>query len=247
MQDKLLDDTFVVVNSDTIIDVDIGAVVEQHAKRGALCTMVLRPSEEGGPIELDATGRIRRILGQGESTETLRAMNFCGVHVIEPRFLEYIPPDVESCVVRYAYTKALSNDEIMFGSIHEGFWADAGTPASLLAANEMAMTQKLELAYADPLGGFAIAPKKDVADVVRMGEDVTLGTGANVRPPALLGDGCKIGDAATVGPAANLGARVAVGKGATVTNALVLPGVKLEAGETYKDCILHPKATLQVE
>src|SRR5688572_25326918 len=120
MHEQLADDTFVVVNSDAIVDVDLTEVIASHRRHGALATMVLREDAgqgEFGQIEVEESGRIRRILGQGEAQGRLRSLMFSGVHVLEPRFLEYIPPDVNTSIILYGYAMALSNDEPLSGHV----------------------------------------------------------------------------------------------------------------------------------
>ncbi len=249
MHEHLADGTFVVVNSDTIVDVDIAAAVAQHKRRGALATMVLREDPrqgEFGQIEVDAAGRIRRILGHGESADALKPYMFVGVHVLEPRFLEYIPPDVNTCINRYAYMKALDNGELLNGFVSGGYFADAGTPARYHDVNADALDQRWKLPHADPLGGFAMAPRREVAEVVRMGRDVELAPGVSVVPPVLLGDGVRIAEGATVGPYAILQAGAHVGKGARVSHAILLEGVRVEAEEQVEWRLVGRKAALQL-
>ncbi len=249
MQDFLDDGTFVVLNSDTLIDVDLGALIRAHRKAAALATMVLRQDENQetyGQIEINSNGGIRRILGQGNAgEEALKAYMFTGVHVMEPHFLDYIPPDVQTCVVRYAYTKALANEDTLLGYVNEGYWADLGTPNRYLDVNREALEQRVRLAHADPLGGFAHAPSKDVATVVRMGEDVQLGNDTRLVPPVILGNGVRLGDGATVGPHCVLGDKVVVGKGASIADAVLLPGTKIDAGAQLQGCIVNKRAILQ--
>jgi NDP-sugar pyrophosphorylase family protein len=98
MHPFLKDDTFVVINSDILIDLDLTAVIAQHKENNALATMVLREDQKQadyGVIEIDAADyRIRKILGQGRWSGQLRPLMFTGVHVMEPRLLEYIPPEI---------------------------------------------------------------------------------------------------------------------------------------------------------
>jgi mannose-1-phosphate guanylyltransferase len=232
MHEQLGDETFVVVNSDTIIDVDLGQAIAAHQRRRALATMVLREDArqaEFGQIEVDAAGRIRRILGHGDSGEPLKAFMFAGVHVLEPRFLEYIPPDVNTCINRYAYVKALDNDESLNGFVTAGYFADAGTPERYYRVNADALDQRWKLPHADPLAGFALSPRREVAEVVRMGADVELAPAVNIVPPVLLGDGVRLADGASVGPYAILRAGVHVGREAVVRHAIVLDNVRIEA------------------
>jgi len=250
MHDHLDDDTFVVLNSDTVLDLDLAEVLKAHRVRGALATLVLRQDErqeEFGQLEIDDTGRVRRILGQGESDVPLRSLMFAGVHVIEPRFLEYIPPDVNTCIMRYAYTKALRNDEPLYGVAMDGYWSDAGTPERYFQVNMDALSQAVTLRHADPLGGFAHEPKRAVPEVVRMGDNVDLGNGVEIRPPVLLGDGTKVGDNAVVGPFAVIGPRVQIGKDARVASAIVLEGSRIDSGARHERVVIGKKASLPLD
>ncbi len=244
------DETFVVLNSDTILDIDLHAVIRAHRARGAVATMVLRTDprqQEFGQIDIDAHGRVRRILGQGAAGTDLRSLMFSGVHVIEPRFLEYIPPDVSTCIVRYAYTKALQNDEVLGGELMDGYWCDAGTPARYFEAHVDAMSQRMVLRHADPLAGYALEPKRAVAEVVRLGKNVDLGANARIVPPVLLGDGVKVGEHATVGPFVCVGPRAQIGKAAHVSESVVLEQAKVDADTELHRCIVGRKAVLPID
>ena len=247
MHDHLADETFVVVNSDTILDVDLHAALAAHRAHRALATMVLREDPrqaEFGQIEVDPSGRIRRILGHGAGDEDLRAYMFAGVHVLEPRFLEYIPPDVNTCINRYAYMKALDNGEALASHLTGGYFADAGTPSRYYDANVDAVEQRLRVRHADPLAGFALAPKRDVAEVVRMGRDVELAAGVRILPPVLLGDEVRLGEHATVGPYAILQAGAQVGREAEVSHSILLEGVRVEPQARIHRTVVGKKALL---
>ena len=247
-----LDTTFVVLNSDTIIDVDLAAVVAAHRRSGALATMVLRRSPEPGPgaIGIDREGRIGRILGQsaaGAAPASPLGYNFAGVHVMEPRFLEYLPPGVPTCLVRYGYLKALHNREPLTGVVVDGYWQDAGTPASYYQANVDALADAMPLAHVDPLAGYALSPRHSVATAVRMGNDVELGDQTRLGPPLVVGDGCRLGHRAQVGPLAVLGKKVLVGKEATVSHSVLLDGAKVEPGAVVVRRLVGRRAVLALD
>lgn len=247
MREQLEDGPFVVVNGDTLIDVDLGDVIEAHTSKGAVATLVLRRDErqeEFGQLEMNESGRIRKILGQGESDEPLESYMFTGVHVVDPRLLDYLPPDVESCIMRYGYIKALSNDEPLYGVAVDGYWNDAGTPERYLEANVDALSQRMNMRHADPLSGFALAPKRAVAEVVRMGENVDLATGAEIRPPVLLGDESRVGQQAVVGPFCVVQSKAQIGKDANLSSCIVLEGARVEPGTTARNQLISKKATV---
>lgn len=249
MREELSDGTFVVVNSDTLIDIDLDAVIAQHRETNALATMVVRQGDDQanyGQIEVDSAGEIVRILGQGQQASGLQSVMFTGVQVLEPEFLDFIPPDVETCLVRYGYIKALQNGRRLMSYRSEGFWADAGTPKRYFDVNWLALEQGLKLRHADPLAGFSMAPKKNVKDVVRMGDGVDLGQDARIVPPVLLGDGCRVGENATVGPYAIVGSKVHIGREAHVSQSIIERGAKIGSGELVTQAMVGKKGRLEI-
>ena len=61
----LQDGTFIVINTDALIDVDLAAVLNDHRKNNAAATLVLRPDADAdryGSMDIDADGRICRFL-----------------------------------------------------------------------------------------------------------------------------------------------------------------------------------------
>jgi len=121
-------DTFVVLNGDMVIDLDLRRVVEWHRAHGSTATMVLRPdrSDRGyGQIEVDASGRIRRFLGEpadaGGATD-LTAMMFTGVHVFEPRIFRYMRPG-KFGINAETYPAMMAAGEPLFGYTFDGYWA----------------------------------------------------------------------------------------------------------------------------
>ena len=244
-----LDSTVVVLNSDTVLDLDLHAVLAEHRARRALATMVLRHDPEhaeGGRVGLDAASRIVEVPGYGENIKPSRRLMFTGVHVLEPRFLEYLPPNIHSCIIRYGYAKALQNNEYLYGTLMQGYWADAGTPGRYYALHCDALGQRLRLRHADPLAGYALTAKREVAEVVRMGEAVELGAETHLTPPVLLGDHVRLGDRSVIGPGVVLGDRVQVGREAQIADSVVMDGVKVEAGAHLRRVLVGKKGSLKL-
>lgn len=236
---EALADTFVVVNSDILIDLDLTKVLNEHRARGALATMVLREPDAAqasvGRIGIDRAGRMASVLGQdpgpaSDPRTAHRALMFTGVQVLEPLFLDYIPHNLHSDIVRYAYMRALGNRAPLYGTVTTGYWADAGTPETYLAANQTLLANPAKLPHIDPLAAYTLRPRRDVAQVVCMGDGVHLGEGATLTPPVLLGAGARTGDASVVGPHVVVGDNVHIGRDARVTNSVLLAGARVPPG-----------------
>lgn len=243
---SVLDETFVVLNSDSLIDLDLPAAIAAHRANGALATMVLREDPavaDYGAIEIDGERQIQRILGEGNDGTGLRALMFTGTHVIEPGFLEYLPPEVESCVIRYGYRKTLDNGEPIFGYVHDGFWADAGTPARFLAVNEAALAGHFHLRHANPRVGLDGAPR-ECAPGVTVSATAVVAEDATLVGPVSIGAGAKVASRATVGPNVVLSPKSSVGKGAVVRDSVVLVNGRIEADGRYEKSVVGRKVAL---
>ena len=133
-QSFLEDDTFVVLNADTVIDLNLAEVVRWHRRREARATMVLRPDREAaryGVIEVDAQGRIRRFLGRPpEVHEPLTALMFAGVHVFEPQVFSYMEEGRFGINAR-TYPAMLAAGCPLFGYEFHGYWRVLDTHAGL--------------------------------------------------------------------------------------------------------------------
>ncbi len=140
---------FVVLNSDTITDVDLPAMIARHHERRSTVTLMLRPDPEAaryGLIEIDAHDRVRRFLGHTprdfheEEASGLRGLMFGGVHVIEPRIFDYMEDGAYS-ITRVTYPRMLAAGEAMHAFVHTGFWQVLDTPDGLREGRERVATQ----------------------------------------------------------------------------------------------------------
>lgn len=124
-RDLFGNERFAVLNSDTICDLDLGAMISWHERRGALATMVLRPDREAaryGLIEIDAGGRIRRFLGVPAAVEaSLTPLMFGGVHVFEPAIFDYMEPG-RFGINAVTYPRLLASGCPVFGYRFGGYW-----------------------------------------------------------------------------------------------------------------------------
>ena len=77
-------DTFLVVNGDVLVDLDLSAVTAAHASSGALATLALVPNREPlkyGGVLLDDGGAVRGFVRGGP--EAAGSYHFVGVQVVE--------------------------------------------------------------------------------------------------------------------------------------------------------------------
>ena len=142
--------SFILINGDILVDINLDKVVEYHLKKKAVATTVLREDpevEQWGAIEIDSQGRIHRFLGKGDwEGEKLSKYMFTGIHVLEPRIFSYIPGSGFSTIID-AYTEMVKKDERVFGYIMTGYWMDLGTPGRYQKAHHEMGKGLLKLSY----------------------------------------------------------------------------------------------------
>lgn len=133
--------TFVTMNADTIVDVDLRDLVEFHRSSGAAATMLLRKDPtmaKFGLIETELDGRVGRFLGRPRPgcTEPLEAYMYTGVQVLEPTIFEYLNIEGPFSITKVAYPAMLESGERVQGKPFDGAWITIGTEAELTAAKE---------------------------------------------------------------------------------------------------------------
>ena len=222
----LEDGTFLLVNGDFLIDIDLRKVVDLHRRSGARATMVLR-EDSGGGIFVDRQGAIRRFLEgpEGAPAEWTRA-DFTGIHVLEPEVLSLVPRNTPFEINLQVYPEMLRRGWGVAGLLHRGYWREAGDPARYLAANLEVISGRSG-GIAPPPGAGRLNPR-----------------GEGCAPPLLVGEGAVIEAGARLGPGVVVGPEARIGRGATVKNAVLLEGTDIPAGARVESEIRSPASVL---
>lgn len=120
-----------ILNGDTLVELDLEALCDFHRTSHAAATLVLREDSNAvswGLVEVEEKERkILRITGKGraDSVPTMSRM-FAGIHILHPRLLRQVPKGVASSIID-PYVKAIERGEPVFGYDLQGYWSDIGT------------------------------------------------------------------------------------------------------------------------
>ena len=130
---------FVVVNGDSLLELQLAEVVARHRAGGAIATMVVRADPEAaryGLVELDADDRVRRVAGQPpDAPGPLRPFMFPGVHVFESAIFDWMDAGTAFGVTRVTYPRLLIAGAPVQGCVTTARWVNIDTPAALAAAD----------------------------------------------------------------------------------------------------------------
>ncbi len=138
-----------IMNADTLLDLDLGDVMRAHQRHRPLVTMVLRADAEAeawGPVDVDKDDRVLRINKQGMAGPSAAATYmFAGVHLLDPRILADVPEGQASSIIE-PYVRALARGETIRGFRMDGYWSDIGTPERYAQAQQDAKDGRIDLA-----------------------------------------------------------------------------------------------------
>ncbi len=214
-------DTVLLLNGDSLSEVDLAAAVREHRDSEALATMVLRSDpriERYGAVTVANDGAVIDIANlRGQSGP--RSGLFVGTHLLSPRIFAHLPKQAVFCINREAYLPLLSHEP---GAVRAHFttgrFFDLGTPADYLAAN---------WALLDRPGPFALVRRgrHETAPGVWVGEGVTVDPTALLRAPVLLGDGVRVDAGARLGPYVVAGDGAVIVDGVQLDHCVVWDGV----------------------
>lgn len=157
--------SFLVINSDVLIDLPLNDLIASHQSRGAAATLVLRADAKAdayGAIETDRNGRICRFLNYrlpgskhtkdrrsavGGRPSALRKYMFTGVQILEPRIFEYMQEPGPFSLTKLTYPRMLLGGEALYGFSFRGYWQDLGTVARIGEAEDALNSKKCRLHY----------------------------------------------------------------------------------------------------
>ena len=147
----LAGETFLVVNSDAILDLDLAAVVDAHRRNRAAATLVVRSDPDAasyGLLEFDGRGRLRRLRGQpAEVDEPLSAYMFTGCQILEPGIFDFMPAGKPFSLTRDTYPRLIRAGEPVYGFIHTGPWMVVDDAGGMDRATRAIRSGRLRLSY----------------------------------------------------------------------------------------------------
>ena len=184
-------ETFVVVNGKIITDIDLSAALVTHRKANAIATLVLLPNtrrERFSVVNTEA-GRITGFGGMPVADGGGDApLMFTGIHILEPRIFEYVPPRVFSDSVIHVYPPAIAKGETIAAHVASGKWRELSTLKRYLDIS-IELLQEEGKSFVAGVNA-AIASSATVSESI-LWDNVEVGAGARVNR-AVLADNVKI-------------------------------------------------------
>lgn len=185
---------FIVLNGDVIMDLDLNGLVEAHRAGGAAATVVLYRHPEAraiAPVGVKDGSVVdfRNFLESGVESDYI----YTGAAVLTPEIFQYLETGFSS-IVYTAYMEIIRRRRLNY-FVHDGYWHDIGSPASLYRVNMEMLARAGETArLMEPLAGVEAVPVSSDAVIARdarvensvVGEGAVVERGTVVRDSVLL-------------------------------------------------------------
>jgi mannose-1-phosphate guanylyltransferase len=184
-------DTFIIVNGDTLTDVDLPRLADAHAASGALVTMALvanREFQRYGGVQLDADGRVTGFVRRGPAAQG--SYHYIGVQVVAGRVFDGVEPGSAASSIGGVYDAWIAAQPgAIRGVVSDAAFCDVGAPDDYWRTS-MALSAT-EPAPAWSAGSRArIQPSAQVTQSI-LWDDVEVGSDAQL-------DQCIVTDGVTV-------------------------------------------------
>lgn len=186
-----LDDTFVAVNGDTFVDVDIKKELDVHFKTGATITLALTHVKnpcEFGIARVDDDGRILEFKEKPAPEEVFSDLVNAGIYVVEKKVLADVPPNKFYDFSKDLLPVLMKKREKIQSYMLEGMWKDVGRPMDLIGINLTLATRY----YDDYLWGSKNLISSKINKPFYMGERTVIDS-SEISAGVILKDSSVIG------------------------------------------------------
>lgn len=181
-------DTFLIVNGDTLTNLDLQALLARHRESGALVTMALIKHDiaKYGGVLVSPDGWVTGFAGRG--SKTTNAYHFIGVQVANARAFATLGDGVPLETVNWLYPRLIAeHPHAIAAYVSDATFLDIGTPRDCLTSS---------LAIGEIEGARFVGERTSIADSAVLTrtvlwDDVTIGARARLDD-CIVGDGCLV-------------------------------------------------------
>jgi mannose-1-phosphate guanylyltransferase len=230
--EDLLDERFLMLNGDTLSDLDLTAQLAAHEAVGARATLALYPVEDPsayGLVRLADDGAVREFVEKPAPDQIDTNNISAGAYVLERSILELLRPGERASIERDVFPRLVGDG--LYGHVGSGYWMDIGTPDRYLEATFDILEGAVQTEVGARMNGY-----------VRVEDGVD--NRGRIVPAALVESGCRIAAGAQIGGRAVLQHDVSVGAGTTIESAVVMRGASIGSNCTLRSCIVAAGARI---
>jgi NDP-sugar pyrophosphorylase family protein len=218
---------FLVYNGDILSDLDFSALWSHHKSHQNMVTMSVMPNYTGKDraiwVETKAGRNMVRAIAKEKPAprwgHEVTPYQFACSYAVTSEFLKYIPERHFFDVID-AFNQALEDGYSIEAVLHDGYWADVGSPASLWKTHKDIMA----------------LPSSKRSELVCAPLELNLAFGGQT----VLGTQSEIGAGVSCEGVVIIGERAKIGPGCQLKNCLIFPDTSIAGGVLVENKIVGP-------
>ncbi len=225
---SFLDERFIVLSGDGIMDLNLQAALDFHRVRGALATLVLVRSgtpQEYGMVVTERDGRVRSFHEKPGRSDVYSDQINTGIYILEPEVLKYIPDSGAYDFGHDLFPALVKQGLPVYGCTLEGYWCDVGDVAAYLKVHVDALEGRVHLEGLNPSTQGAI-----------------LEPGCVVESPVYIAPGAHVAAGAQIGAYSVISEGCFVAPGASIKRSILFTGARVEPQAQLRGCVLGVNA-----
>ena len=214
-----INETFVVLSSDALTDINLKQLIAFHRKKKSLMTIALAKVEEVGQFGVviqDEDGRITGFQEKPEPEAALSHLANTGIYVIEPEILKMMPEGFYD-FGRELFPRLASSKAAFYGYPIIGYWSDVGNLEKYIEASYDAMRGAVQIRV----------PGRKVSRSTWVGSREKIDRSAGFEGSVIIGDSCNIGKNVYIKDSV-IGDKCTIEDGAIITGSVLWSDVVVE-------------------
>ena len=207
-----LDETFVVMPGDAVIDFNIAHAIEFHRRHQATATSIVHSPlpNTSAMVHLDAHNTL--------SMQEPHELALTGAFIFEPAVLAFIPARTQYAIQELVADLGHQNERVV-GFETMGFWNSLGTFSNFQTTQDEYLASLME--QPPRIYGVFVSGKQ-YAPGIWVGRNPVIHPTAKIAAPVVIGDDCFIGKDTEIGPSVVIGNNVIIDDQATLHNCTIL-------------------------
>ncbi len=226
-----LDDTFIVISSDILTDININRLIAYHKSKRSLATIALVPMadvSQFGVVVVDGQGRISAFQEKPSSEEALSDLVNTGIYIFEPEILDLIPSGKFNDFGKDVFPQLVRNSAKFYGYKMVEYWNDVGG------------LEKLRFANSDILQGRVRAEvsARRISRSAWIGKGTQVDRSAKFEGTIILGDKTTIGRNVEIYGDVSIGDKCVIGDGAIISDSVIWSDTRIGKDSRLNKCIV---------
>jgi len=186
-----LNDTFVVISGDALTDIDLGALIDVHRRKGALATIALKEVEQVehfGIVVTNKEGLIEKFQEKPKPREALSHLANTGIYIFEPEIFKFIPMRQFYDFGKQVFPHLVKIKAPFYGIPINEYWCDVGSISAYCQAHTDILQGKVRV----NTSGEIVETKN--GNRILLGKGTSFGNNIKFKGNIVIGAGCQIRD-----------------------------------------------------